>query len=177
MEFCQWKDTCCHFSTRLTWKIIKIGVICYFESENSNMTSIFIFDDVIMNYWWHMNHFGSPTLSKGSYIIAHFSVSVCLSKISVTVPTIFLKLWENEEETILRIVTEPFFRKKTFPGLQGSKRGIFWFSCRWTFITRKPFRELFSYQVYMCGAMSNSYCIRRLGSKKLYWGSRGQNRK
>ena len=50
----------------------------------------------------------------------HSSVSVSLSKISVTVPRIFLKLWENEEETISRIVTEPFF-----PGAPGVKTGDF----------------------------------------------------
>ena len=45
--------------------------------------------------------------------------------ISITVPTILLKIWENEEETISRTVAEPFFERKKFPELQGSKRGLF----------------------------------------------------
>ena len=54
------------------------------------------------------------------------SVCVCVSiKDLSTVPTIFLKLWESEEETILRIVTEPFFAKKNFPWAPGVKTGDF----------------------------------------------------
>ena len=68
-------------------------------------------------------------------------------------------------------------QKKLSLGSRGQNGGFFGSDCRWTFITREPFRELFSYQVYMCGAMSNNYSIRRLGSKKLSWGSRGQNGK
>ena len=124
----------------------------------------------------YINIFLDPRLCRGSYIIAPVCQCVSVWKISVTVPRIFLKLWENEEETISRIVTEPFFRK-IFPGAPGVKRGIFGSDCRWTFITREPFHEFFSYQVYMCGAMSSNYCIRRLGSKKFSWGSRGQNGK
>ena len=45
------------------------------------------------------------------------------------VPTIFLKIWENEEETILRIVTELFFRKKNFPWAPGVKTGDFGSDC------------------------------------------------
>ena len=40
-------------------------------------------------------------------------------------PRIFLKLWENDEETILRTVTEPFFLKIFFPGAPGVKTGDF----------------------------------------------------
>ena len=58
------------------------------------------------------------------------SVLVSLSKISVTVPTIFLKLWENEEETISRIVTEPFFAKKLSLGSRGQNGGFFGSNCR-----------------------------------------------
>ena len=41
------------------------------------------------------------------------------SKISVTLLRIFLKLWDNEEETISRIVTESFFPRA--PGVKTGK--------------------------------------------------------
>ena len=66
------------------------------------------------------------------------------SKISVTVPTIFLKLWENGEETILSIVTEPFFRKKNFPWAPGVKTGGFLGQ-----IVDEPFRGFFLIK-YIC---------------------------
>ena len=54
-------------------------------------------------------------------------------------PTIFLKLWENEEGTILRILTVPFSDKK-FPGAPGVNTGDILGQ-----IVDEP------YQVYMCG--------------------------
>ena len=53
-------------------------------------------------------------------------VSVCLSvkvEISVTALTILMKLSEKEENIILRILTEPFFRI-FFLGAPGVKTGI-----------------------------------------------------
>ena len=65
--------------------------------------------------------FGSPTLSKGSYTIA----SVILLRVKdLSNPSNNFSETLGKE-TILRIVTEPFFRKKNFPWAPGVKTGDF----------------------------------------------------
>ena len=55
------------------------------------------------------------------------SVCVCLFRVKdLSNPSKdFSETLGNEEETISRIVTEPFFRKKNFPGAPGVKTGDF----------------------------------------------------